>query len=281
MLLDLLDKPPLDRTPADIDEIMKWCLDVPFFARGVRYSQFSKEVLRSICGELLVEDVDENQIVFRQGDVGDKFYVVYEGECSVLIDDHENDEMNREAAVLAKANTPLPLDPDEVRDHIHNEEGQTIIKMSDFTDDADVKSEVHQHEIDVAADKAREEIYLLRKHEHIDVEEHVVGCKGMVKVATIQATGSFGDLALMNDAPRSDYVVTKAVSIFLTLSRRAYQDCIRDYEKNMIEERMKILHHTPAFHSWPESDLQAISLLVTERRVEAREVIIKQGDPAT
>ena len=110
-VLELLDKPPSDRTESDIDQIVRYCLDIPFFARGVRYSQFSKEVLRSICRELLVEDFDKNTIVFRQGDVGDKFYVVYEGECSVLIDEHDSDEMSQETAELAKAQTPIPPDP--------------------------------------------------------------------------------------------------------------------------------------------------------------------------
>ena len=104
----------------------------------------------------------------------------------------------------------------------------------------------------------------------------------MVRVAIIQQLGSFGDLALLNDTPRSATIVTKAAStIFLTLSRSSYERCIRDFEKNMLAIRFATLSNVPAFHHWPEDDLKAVCLLLTEQTVLAGEIVFKQDDVGT
>ena len=102
----------------------------------------------------------------------------------------------------------------------------------------------HQTQLmkDIQADKQRNELMLLRKHENLDIEEHVIGCIGMIRIATIQQQGSFGDLALLNDTPRSAYVVTgKNDTILLTLSKDNYERCIADYEKKMMKKRYNIV----------------------------------------
>ncbi len=305
-MLDILDKPPDARSAREVDKILSLALEIPFFARGLRYSLFSLAVLKSICRNLLVEDFDDNDIVFRAGDVGTKFYVVFSGEVHVLVEHHERDaahlsaaqqaggevvnllhgEADSAAAAGTSAVVYLPADGDcQSRAQSRAESraqsrAQTLRESAESPEAGEAKAEavLSQLQTDRAADERRSSLFLLRKAEHIDVEEEVVGCIGMVKVAVIQAGGSFGDLALMNHEPRSAYVVTKSETVLLTLSRDVYEGCISQYEKKLIAERSKTIHRMPVFHSWPESDLEALCMLLGERHVRAGEVVVRQGD---
>ena len=58
----------------------------------------------------------------------------------------------------------------------------------------------------------------------------------------------------MNEAPRSACVVLRTQSVYFSLYQEWRTKCIRDYEKAMIAERIKVLHRTPAFRSWPKAD---------------------------
>ena len=282
-LLDALDKDSDDRTDADISLIYRYASEIPFFARGLRYSTFSKAVLRDICKALCVEDYDPQEIVFRQGEVGDKFYIIYSGETHVLVDQHETDGIHRASIVQAgrdstttdagrdstttddtndanddtnntNDNDTNDNDTNDNNDN-NNDNDNTTSLTTDVEDpnDAEVSLTMqnpnqtpptHQTQLmkDIQADKQRNELMLLRKHENLDIEEHVIGCIGMIRIATIQQQGSFGDLALLNDTPRSAYVVTgKNDTILLTLSKDNYERCIADYEKKMMKKRYNIV----------------------------------------
>ena len=67
-----------------IDELMKnrmiqmlSSLGIPFFV------DISTDQLKSISKSLEIHEVDEDSIVFREGDVGDRFYIIFYGEVSI------------------------------------------------------------------------------------------------------------------------------------------------------------------------------------------------------
>ena len=298
---------------------------------------FSPAALRDICRSLLVEDFDDDEIVFRAGDYGDKFYTVYHGEVHVLVDTHPSDELHRASSALASATTPTGVEDTPTPDQVEREmqtsspsplvspsssppptpapddsgtitdtinevdanDGEVMLAMesSSGNDQAAATattaattttttttpmSKLTQHQKDRLEDKKRAQLRILRKHENLDLEDDIVGCIGMVRVAIIQQLGSFGDLALLNDTPRSATIVTKAAStIFLTLSRSSYERCIRDFEKNLLATRFATLSNVPAFRHWPEEDLKAVCLLLTEQTVRAGEIVFKQDDVGT
>jgi CRP-like cAMP-binding protein len=287
-LLTALDKGEWGRTAEDITRIYRYIEQVPFFSRALNYGRIKPNELRDIACHVQVEDVEENQIVFREGDEGDKFYIIFSGEVHVLIDKHESDEMHLASVELAKEVHAEKKDQDN-----QIEEKETKRKMVQFDedskDDPDKKNAKETNanndqvpmtrlDKDMLLDSKRKEIYLLRKHEGIDCEEHITGCIGMVRIATIQTEGSFGDLALLEDKKRSASVVTKQSCIFLTLSKKDYQRTIAEHEKMMLKNRFATLSKVPIFHNWPKNDIKAVCMLLTEQHVNAGEVVSRQGD---
>lgn len=81
---------PSDRTPQDIDAIMAILGKWNDFTKFVHTEQERREV----CRRITCEDYKGNQILFKQGDDPDGWYLVWSGQCSIHIKLPVHDESN-------------------------------------------------------------------------------------------------------------------------------------------------------------------------------------------
>ena len=76
-----LAKQPLQRTGADLDELLEWVLSVRFFRDNARSSFMRRE----ICRCLRLQRVAAGAVICNQGDPGDAFFVIITGSIKITV----------------------------------------------------------------------------------------------------------------------------------------------------------------------------------------------------
>ena len=80
-IINILKKPHNQRTPEDLDEFVPKMREVQFFQeREIKDQDFLE-----IVSALKYETFKRKQVIFHFGDLGDKFYILIQGEVGVLI----------------------------------------------------------------------------------------------------------------------------------------------------------------------------------------------------
>jgi CRP-like cAMP-binding protein len=80
-MVSVLVKNPQRRTPAELDSIVPMIMKIQFFKeREMKY-----ESCVHVAETLSYEFQHKDHTVFRQGDEGDKFYIIIDGEVSIKI----------------------------------------------------------------------------------------------------------------------------------------------------------------------------------------------------
>ncbi|KAM3135551.1 Cyclic nucleotide-binding domain-containing protein 2 [Paramecium bursaria] len=80
----LLQKPPQHRTKQEIDQLVEMTSDLPFF-KTLLQKDNGQYIHRQCCKFITLEIQAAHQIVFHIDSVGDKFYIILNGEVSVII----------------------------------------------------------------------------------------------------------------------------------------------------------------------------------------------------
>lgn len=77
--LKVLRLSPGERTADDLKTIVSTFSEVEFF------KQLDPVVRTQLCGVLRLKHYDKNQIIFREGEIGDQFYIILHGEVGVYV----------------------------------------------------------------------------------------------------------------------------------------------------------------------------------------------------
>lgn len=81
--LEVLRKKGSDRTEKDISHLMKY---VKKKVKNIVFlKSTSKSLLRHLCSTFALEEYEPGDIIFRQGDIGEKFYVILQGSVGIYI----------------------------------------------------------------------------------------------------------------------------------------------------------------------------------------------------
>lgn len=269
---------------------------VKFFRQALAAGTVSKETVVELCKEIEMRVYNKDQIIFKQGEVGDSFFLVLEGMCHVLLDPahvKEEEGSREDANIHAEAVAAVQ---EVVDDRVQNklqaavddvfDPSITGTRSEDVVSDGNTKDSTIESKIDKVSkvgekefeDKKRE---WMRRKKQVVVEETVPSLLGHIRVAIVQDGGSFGDLALLNDEPRSASVVAKAHKNYcLVLKRDVYERAILTLQREMMASRVQFLKNIHAFHRWDKHETQAIANLLELTQHSAGEVICKEGDLA-
>ena len=76
---DVLATPREQRSAADLNSVLTFCADVSEIGR------LEPEQRLSVARAAQLVELPEGEVVFHQGDFGDKYYIIIEGECLVLV----------------------------------------------------------------------------------------------------------------------------------------------------------------------------------------------------
>merc|ERR1719461_657061 len=98
------------------------------------------------------------------------------------------------------------------------------------------------------------------------------------KVVTFKVGNSFGELALMYDAPRAATVVAAEDSQVWTVTRQAFRASVRKEDRKNASQRIRFLKTVKEFSTLLNQQFNLLDQACTVGRYKAVTVIFKQGD---
>ncbi|KAJ3036754.1 Rap guanine nucleotide exchange factor 4 [Rhizophlyctis rosea] len=215
-LLTILRKPPPSRTHRDIERIFASLRPLKAFAK------LSDFILTQLCGVFHFHSYEASRVVFRQGERGTSWFVIFSGRVEVRI-----------------APTPVAV------------EGQKREEEGDG-------EEMTSREGSAMASKVLSE------------------SKFVVELGEGEG---FGELALVNDAPRAATILTVTECRMLRIEKADYDRVLRFIHGKEKEEKVLFLKKVPILVGLDNFDLGGIAN-VTHWRVHPKgSFLIQQGDP--
>ncbi len=262
-----------DRTEEELRTLHEFVGSVKFFRQALQNGTISKQTIEELCKGVEMRVFEKNQVVFRQGSVGDAFYLVIEGNMHVLVKPHHSSETEEDAALTTGEGGDKPGAKDK----------KPAVDSAAETTEPSTNDEGDERKVGKHGEKdfeARKRAWL-RRRSQVNVEEDIRSLAGHIRVAIIQDGGSFGDLALLNNDVRSASIVGKASKNYLLVIRReVYDHAILKLQREIMNKRLKFLRRIHAFDGWNKESLQSIANLLQEGHYIAGDVIAKEGDLA-
>ncbi|EAS02811.2 cyclic nucleotide-binding domain protein (macronuclear) [Tetrahymena thermophila SB210] len=195
----------------------------------------------------------KNTIVFNQGEYGNTYYIVLQGQVFCMIPDPDynntkekylNDQLNKRKQYF----TTNPYNKNfRVSEVINNQ--------ANFESDQSSKK------------TEKEQIQLL------------IECFPTLKlVHTFNSGESFGDIALITNERRTATLICKEDTHFLTLTKEGYEQIIGVYETRILDETIKFLRSFHYFKNIVRSRLLQILCWMKEQIYFKKNIIYKQGE---
>ena len=308
----LLKIPPEERTALQLEKLGELLKTNSFF------KEQTPKLRREICRVAQFRSVPKESVVVRQGDAGDSFYVILRGTLSVHLSESAEHMAARMAAQQAEqraaqrakrsslgnaamalrrkssgvaASEQRALVLSKGRMWKKNAESQSMAKKieSHIVSSHVTSTSASQHlstgdepaaKIQPPESPAPRSVGGRRRsvggnNEALEPSELYGPCQ-----AFLSGGQSFGELALLNGAPRAATVVTQEASELLVIMKS-------DYDKVMLEEQQRhqnsvlnALRSLPTIGSWDSYLVVKLSYIFKETTFPCHVVLLCQGDPA-
>lgn len=101
-----------------------------------------------------------------------------------------------------------------------------------------------------------------------------------VEVTELGPGASFGELALLQNAPRAASIVCKERTILAVLKKEHFDSVLKEFEGRKLNEKLIILRDIPAFEGWSRVGLSKLIYYLIERQYRRSNILYREGDPA-
>ena len=283
------------RSPSHVDCLTRLTQDVQFFLR-ITSEQKSSQVHRECCKVMHLEEYSEDEIIFNFGDRGEKFYIILTGSVSVklpakrmvfvskhavnriekLLDDVKEDSCEEGQNEGLKKEGHLTVDVGQVMNAI---KGQNKVER-DLTSRTAILSAEEKTLLFLFKKKVKEEQkILLSAVKHSESDKLELEFEDLNEIGTLFSGGSFGELALISDRPRSATIQVREKSSFLVLNKSDFTRILGDIAEKKMTSTISYLQKVPYFHSRSKAALVRMAYYFQTKTFRKDRVIYKELDP--
>ena len=246
------------------------------------------DAYEALSSNIQLIDVDRGTTLFSEGEEGDLFYIIIQGEAEVLKASQLVVEYEGESARKPKK----PRDMEEkveayyraFRRHYRDIFWPEMdIAQEDVDEILGINNERHDVNFAAPLNEFRSGIlqnYIKRREAdgtftNMEGESVILVNKRLVFLGK---GAGFGELALMSSVKRMASVRTIVDSCLAILTRRDFSVVMRRAQKRKIADQVGFLKKFPFFQELSQIKLQKLFYLLEKRRHTKNSVIFKQGD---
>lgn len=232
---------PENRSQEHLESILTLIKDIHFLSK-ISEENKSPRIHWEFCRLMTIEIFDSDECVIHFGEIGDKFYAIVSGSVSVLIPTKTKQTNNTKITKKSNQNRLLRSLSRHSTEKSKFAENFSSLKKKKTMIDFDFLN-------DFGEIAEMTEIKILKKGE------------------------SFGELALLNNNPRSATIKCKEKSVFAVLSRKNFQKILSANSQKSIIEAFEYLKNIPVLSKIPLITLKNISYFLTEKTLKKGQIL--------
>lgn len=255
-LCSLFSVPPLSRSQIQLEEIMQFTRNNKFF-RKICEEHNSDRILWECSRFLSLEIYERNSTIFNFGEIGDRFYIILKGTVGVIVPTRAIKRSNstkqdilkglRRMQTGSQEDLSICLEPEA------NDKLSSLIKG------------------------------LKRQQSELDFDYLTnFGIVEESKQVRLLSTGDcFGELALINNKPRTASIESKTLTYLAVLSKKDFTKILSSHTYRALDERVEYLKLLPGFNTVTKLSLQKLAYTFTEKTYKKDQIIYNKNDPVT
>ena len=249
-LVHLMQIPTHKRQQKDIQHIARLTKVVKFF------NDYDESVHEACCHLMKYAEYPTGAYIFKKGNPGDSFCIIIKGRVGVLIPSTtlSTPTMNNIKRRSTRDNTSIP----------------TARKILSFTRNLFAVSTIHRGSAILGETPVFAQPTSLAPIE---------SCS-QIEISELGAGASFGELSLLQDAPRSASIICKEPTILAVLSKESFNVVLKEYEARKLNEKIVFIRSIPAFQGWSRQAMSKLTYYLKERKYKRSSVIYDEGDAA-
>ncbi|PAA91083.1 hypothetical protein BOX15_Mlig027341g1 [Macrostomum lignano] len=252
-IVQCISKSASERSDSEVIELVDWFLNMcPL--------NIKPDVARDILRNCAFRQCQRDDVIIRQGEQGDSFYIILDGKVSVYINteavlDDPDDEATTtggeeaaQAAVNATAAQP--------------EQSQGPVSVSSL------KRKASKGGTSAAIAAATAEKKELDRTKYGNF------------IVNFGAGKSFGELALINkDCVRNASIIADEPTLLIEVNRDLYNRSLRSVQEAELRERFEFVSRCNVFDSWPSKYRRQAAMSLRKENFGFDATIVRQGDP--
>ncbi|XP_064647961.1 uncharacterized protein LOC135500428 [Lineus longissimus] len=251
-VLSIIAKPPSQRGVPEIEFVLPWIRKY-----GDLLQDMGKNVLIDILQNCDFKQVDRDDVIIRQGEIGDCFYLILNGSAVVYIDPNLSGEEDR-AVIKTEQET-------EADDRVKGKEDR-----KDEEDGTEGETDESRWESD---EGEAAEVPKVEKKKKIDRSSFG---KFIVKY---ESGKSFGEIALISqDSVRNATVLADETSDLLIIHRDLYNRSLKAFQEEEYADRRDFVENHSLFGKWSPRFRHLLEMSMRREVFTFDATIVKQGE---
>ena len=249
----------------------------------------------------MLEEYSEGDVIFNFGDRGEKFYVILSGSVSIKVPTKKKVMINKNIAskienILNSSSESEDNSSDDMEDEdqVKKREGHVTINVKNvfssllalnYMSDNKINSKKailnteEKNLLAVFKNKVRQEQKVLMnfiKKSDRDIVE--VELDDFNEVGVLHSGGSFGELALISDRPRSATIEARERSSFLVLFKTDFTKILGGIAEKRLAIIIKFMQELIYFRSWSKVSLVRLAYFFSLKRYKRGQYLYHEGD---
>ena len=241
-LIDVLNIPSRERTEEHVDFLETQTKYIKFF-RELSEQMQSNQLHRACCQFMMLENFQAGENIFEAGSIGDKFYILLKGTVGVCIPLQTKVVVNDpdlEKTFRKLAQRAHPLTPPE-----------TAIAALEAQVAAAVEKDPEIAELEVTS---------------------------FAHVNELGEGFAFGELALLNNQPRSATITASSDVTLAVLLKKDYTRLVAAHTEKLLNDKVDFLRKLPIFRNWSKLSISKLSFAFQRQTCQKGQVIYSEND---
>ena len=254
-LHSLFSTPPNLRTQYQLEQIMYFTKENKFLKK-ICEEHNSDRIFWECCRVLTLEIYEKNSAIITFGEIGDRFYVILKGKVRVIVPTRSLKRSNSTKKEIVEG----------------------IKRMSSIISDES------ENKIEIEYDKRVSNIIRGLQRQKTQLDFDYLTNFGVVeesKEVRILSDGDcFGELALINNKPRTATIVSQNLVYLAVLSKKDYNRILATHTYKSLDERVDHLKLLPSFNLATKLSLQKLAYTFSEKSYKKDQIIYNKHDAA-
>lgn len=244
-----------------------------------------------------LEEYDEDEIVVRQGDEGDSFYIILYGSVSIWLEPKEDlentgseEEVSEGSAYSEEGGSGSEIEGESEESSRSESSSDSDESSSESSSDdeaenapggqdkAQAKEDGGAEEGEAAGAESAEGGDQGTKEEEGEANEDEDEEGGRILLCTRGPGDSFGELSLLKNQPRAATVQTDEPTFFVVIDKPDYDRTIKTRHQRKILDKVDFLCKLPVFRKCSITELAEFVCYLSEIDHPRNKIILAQGE---